>query len=74
MKRGMYPEQHARYNARHYPGTRQLCCQCEEPTGRCCEDELCVEGPDGEEVGPLCEACYAALQTGEPEAMLGPWD
>ncbi len=40
--------QHEEWNAQHYPGTRQLCLTCNEPTGRCEEDSL-----DG-----LCEQCY----------------
>lgn len=44
---------HERINARHYPGTRQLCVLCDEPTGHCEEDSL----SDGD-IGPLCEACY----------------
>lgn len=48
-------------HASNYPGTRQLCCQCEDPTGRCEEDELCVLDENGNELGPLCEACYDLL-------------
>ena len=44
---------HARINAVHYPGTRQLCTLCDEPTGRCEEDEMWIE-----DLGPLCESCY----------------
>lgn len=44
---------HRRINVQHYPGTRQLCCDCDEPTGRCTEDEMYVG-----DHGPLCEVCY----------------
>jgi len=44
---------HERINASHYPGTRQLCCECEEPTGRCEEDSIYIN-----EIGPMCEECY----------------
>ena len=44
---------HESWNAPHYPGTRQLCSLCDEPTGRCEEDSLYFE--DGM---PLCEDCY----------------
>lgn len=43
---------HEAINARHYPGTRQLCTNCDEPTGRCEEDSMYIE-----DVGPLCETC-----------------
>jgi hypothetical protein len=47
---------HERINARHYPGTRQLCIRCDEPTGRCSDDSLYDDDTDE---GPLCETCYA---------------
>lgn len=46
---------HEAINARHYPGTRQLCFLCNEPTGRCEEDAIYTE--DGER-GPFCEDCW----------------
>jgi len=46
---------HKHINADHYPGTRQLCDACDEPTGRCEEDDLWVDDD-----GPFCEECYAA--------------
>ena len=42
---------------REYPGTRQLCNSCGEPTGRCEDDALydvCGQGP-------LCEDCMRVL-------------
>lgn len=48
-------DEHERWNAKNYPGTRQLCVQCEEPTGRCGGDSIYTE--DG--TGPLCETCKA---------------
>jgi hypothetical protein len=51
-------DEHARINARHYPGTRQLCCTCAQPTGRCSEDEL---RDDDTGAGPFCEECWGAL-------------
>lgn len=47
---------HEAWNARHYPGTRQLCSECESPTGRCEEDSMYAD--DDREIGPLCEPCY----------------
>ena len=46
--------EHEAYNRLHYPGTRQLCVYCEEPTGRCEEDSLYLE----DETGPVCENCF----------------
>ena len=45
--------EHERINAAEWPGTRQLCCECGEPTGRCEEDALYLDN-----LGPLCEACW----------------
>jgi len=45
-------DEHESWNSRHYPGTRQLCTQCEAPTGRCEEDMLAAND------GPLCEECW----------------
>jgi hypothetical protein len=47
---------HEAINASHYPGTRQMCCRCDEPTGRCEEDSMFI-GDDG----PYCEACMSEL-------------
>ena len=44
---------HESWNAGNYPGTRQMCAQCDTPTGRCEEDTLYRE-----DLGPLCEECY----------------
>ncbi len=43
---------HERINSQNYPGTRQLCCDCDAPTGRC-EDDSNFFG----EIGPLCDEC-----------------
>jgi len=51
--------EHNKINAREYPGTRQLCVQCDQPTGRCEEDSIYLE-PEFEHqssLGPLCEEC-----------------
>jgi len=57
--------EHERINAREYPGTRQLCVECDEPTGRCEDDSLEVEIENyhwghicTHWHGPLCPACY----------------
>lgn len=50
----MFQSEHSAWNAQNYPGTRQMCIKCDEPTGRCEDDTLCTE--DG--FGPLCEECW----------------
>ena len=59
-RRAMDMAEHEKWNAQHYPGTRQLCAECDAPTGRCEEDSL-YWGEDGER-GPLCEECYQSAQ------------
>ena len=49
-----YPHEHEAINAREYPGTRQLCHTCDEPTGRCEDDSIYTEDGDG----PLCLECW----------------
>jgi hypothetical protein len=56
-RRALSQDHHAAWNASNYPGTRQLCADCEAPTGRCEEDELTTEDRPDE---PLCEDCYEA--------------
>ena len=53
-RHAMTQDAHERWNAMHCPGTRQLCCKCEEPTGRCEEDSIYGEEGDG----PYCEDCW----------------
>ncbi len=52
---------HRAINAREYPGTRQLCALCGDPTERCEEDARF--SPDG--VGPLCETCDHKQEAGD---------
>lgn len=51
-----HQHEHEAINAREYPGTRQLCSECDEPTGRCEEDAIYAD--DNGEIGPLCESCW----------------
>ena len=61
--------EHAAINAREYPGTRQLCALCDEPTGRCEEDAIWVETDvPGCECGPLCPDCYHMMTDATPNA------
>lgn len=48
--------EHSKWNAHQYPGTRQLCCECEQPTNRCEEDDLWDE-----DIGPYCSECYSKI-------------
>lgn len=56
-----HQSEHAEINAREYPGTRQLCCVCDEPTERCEEDGIWCEVRQGW----LCLVCYDVLQKGD---------
>jgi len=51
-RHAMSQSEHEAWNARQYPGTRQLCTLCDQPTGRCEDDEILdAEG------NPLCWEC-----------------
>jgi len=52
-RHAMTQSRHMAWNQSHYPGTRQMCCLCDEPTGLCEEDGL-FDGK-GE---PYCLDCY----------------
>ena len=52
-RHAIHQYEHESWNASNYPGTRQLCAWCDQPTGRCEEDSLDTE--DGEN---LCEECW----------------
>ena len=58
-KHGMYQNEHRDWNDKTYPGTRQLCNECGEETGRCEDDSLFI-GTDNE-IGPLCKDCYLEI-------------
>jgi len=48
--------EHEAINRREYPGTRQLCERCGDPTERCEEDAIYTNSGEG----PLCVGCYDA--------------
>ncbi len=52
IRRAMYQHEHESWNSNHYPGTRQMCSICDEPTGRCEEDAILTKNGK-----PLCEEC-----------------
>lgn len=39
-RRALDQSEHENWNANHYPGTKQMCCKCDEPTKRCEEDGM----------------------------------
>lgn len=51
-RHAMSQADHEAWNSRNYPGTRQLCSECGQPTGRCEEDSMYTE------MGPVCEGCW----------------
>jgi hypothetical protein len=53
-RRALSQGEHERWNSHEYPGTRQLCSVCANPTERCEDDTIWSD--DGE---PLCEKCKA---------------
>jgi len=55
-RRALSQSEHEQWNRRVYPGTRQLCEHCGQPTGRCEEDSLYAD--EDHEDGPLCYDCY----------------
>ena len=48
-------DEHVKINEREYPGTRQLCELCDEPTGRCEDDSIICEYCEK----VICEDCLA---------------
>lgn len=53
-RHAMEQDEHEVWNSSHYPGTRQLCSICEEPTGKCEEDAFW----DIITHLPLCRSCW----------------
>jgi len=58
-RHAIHQDEHEKWNVSHYPGTRQLCVLCGEPTGKC-EDDA-IKNADGE---PICEECKSNLTPG----------
>lgn len=44
----MTQSEHEKHNAGHYPGTRQICAFCDDPTGRCEDDDIDDSQPAGD--------------------------
>lgn len=52
-RKALHQDDHIKWNNNNYPGTRQLCVICGEPTERCEEDSLWDKNGN-----PLCSICY----------------
>ena len=52
VRRAMTQSEHESWNDRNYPGTLEICCKCDEPTGNCEEDNIVAD--DG---NPYCHSC-----------------
>lgn len=58
-RHAMHQTEHESWNAWNYPGTRQLCSLCDEPTGRCEDDTIWSKDEQ-----PICSEChYKELDT-----------
>lgn len=62
-RHAMRQSEHDAWNAHNYPGTRQLCEWCGQPTGRCEDDSLY----SADENGPLCEGCWEEADNDQHE-------
>ncbi len=63
-RHAMTQSDHEAWNARNFPGTRQLCEQCGEPTDRCEEDAIYTDSGEG----PLCVECWNTANHGKEGA------
>lgn len=63
-RHAMYQDEHEQWNACHYPGTRQLCAECDQPTGRCEDDS--IYNADDE---PICEGCKGMADGEKPSGI-----
>jgi hypothetical protein len=51
-RHAMSQSDHAKWNNENYPGTLEICCKCDEPTGNCEEDNTLDDDGD-----PYCYDC-----------------
>lgn len=56
IRKALSQDEHEKWNSYNYPDTKQLCCDCESPTGRCEDDSIFID-----DLGPLCEECFNSL-------------
>jgi hypothetical protein len=61
-RHAMSQTEHEKWNVHNYPGTRQICTECGEPTTFCEEDGLFDE-----EGNPYCGECYQRPSSNEQE-------
>ena len=54
-KHAMHQDEHEKWNSTHWPGTRQICSLCDDPTGRCEEDTILHKDK------PICEGCSSFI-------------
>lgn len=54
IRRALHQNEHEFWNSFNFPGTRQICVLCDEPTERCEEDSIYL----ADETGPVCVECY----------------
>lgn len=63
-RHAIHQSDHETWNARNYPGTRQICVKCESETGRCEEDSLYIDDQtplrEDQQHGPFCDDCYGS--------------
>lgn len=63
-RRALDPLEHEAWNAHTYPGTRQLCDECDQPTGRCEDDS--IRDRDGRVFCPDCRPHHCRICGDEP--------
>jgi hypothetical protein len=52
IRRAMTQSEHKSWNDSNYPGTLEICCKCDDPTGNCEEDNILDDDGD-----PYCSDC-----------------
>lgn len=64
VRRALDQDEHERWNASNYPGTREMCVRCDEPTGASEEHSLTafVGHEPNDEITPVCSECYDKLE------------
>lgn len=53
QRHAMLQSEHEAWNSQNYPGTLQMCAECDQPTGRCEDDELLNDHDE-----PICPTCW----------------
>jgi len=54
IRKAINQSKHKVWNDNNYPGTRQFCSICNNPTERCEEDSIYLN----EDSEPICENCF----------------